>query len=527
MKYFTLSILLLISGPTMAQRCEIISMQHIGGNIVDQVFPYQGIIPHPDGKFSIIVSHNSTTGSLRTDCPGDVYLTYNSTFTTMNQYCAPGGSDPGFYPHYVYPQPNGDTILVGAFYTHDIGIERRDAAGNVLWFKIYGGTASDGIASVAQASDGGFFIAVGTNSTDGDVGMHYGSVFTADTWVLRVDNDGNMLWGKVLGGSNTDLARDIKAAADGGCYIFGVTGSTDYDATGNHGVSDLHIVKLDSLGNKDWHKCLGGSDDDGCGYDMGIKAIPDHSGGFYVINRTSSHDGDVQHRMPDDVDFWLLHIDAAANILWETTFGGPQGQYPSSLCQAADGSLWMAGYFFGGTPIGGMIDAKYGNTDSWIVHADSLGNFINQRVLGGNSPDEAVALHPLPNGTVVVAGNYYYGNADSSRSPGFPENSEGDQDIYIAHLGPQTVGISEKEIAFATWELYPNPASRQLNVGVKDKNALTFSLVIIDVQGKEIFKDRISQRLSIDTKTWPAGNYWVKLQDEKGRYSIKNIVITH
>lgn len=314
-------------------------MDHLGGNKEDQIVS-PAILTHSNGRFSITVAHNSTVGDIRTDClpagvGGVVMLNYNADFTGLVQICAP--LTPNFRgdaTFYFYPQSNGDTILIGERETpatgRDLGIERRDASGNVLWTKFYGGTGSDGLGGVALAPGGGFYIAAGTNSTNGDVGFHYGSTFTADTWVIRLDNNGDTVWTRVIGGTESDLVREIHPAADGGCYIFGVTTSDDYDATGNHGISDLHLVKLDSLGNKQWHHCYGGSGYDGSGYDLGIKALPDGQGGFYVLNRTDSKDGDVQQRLPDDLDYWLLHIDNAGNILWENTYGGPWP--PVSLC---------------------------------------------------------------------------------------------------------------------------------------------------------------------------------------------------
>src|SRR5579872_2934185 len=69
-------------------------------------------------------------------------------------------------------------------------------------------------------------------------------------------------WQKCLGGSGYDVANCIIQTSDGGFAIAAYGGSTDGDVTGNHGLGDAWIVKLDPLGKISWRKCYGGSGDD-------------------------------------------------------------------------------------------------------------------------------------------------------------------------------------------------------------------------------------------------------------------------
>ncbi|WP_181358335.1 hypothetical protein [Taibaiella chishuiensis] len=379
MKYILYVLFLLAYFPSLAQRCAQLSMESIGGNKTDVLSDL--VTVHDDGTFSLLIFNNSVSGNINTAClrpsPGGgvehvFYRRYNAAGSIMlSNHCAPIGSS--FVQKYYFPQANGDTIFIGnkeiTGRSDDIAIERRSASGVLLWTKYYGGTGDDGLGKVIPTPDGGFFIATGTNSTDGDVGLHYGSGFDADIWILRVDNNGDKLWGKVLGGTGPELPRDLEISPGGGCYVFGVTTSTDHDAVGMKGGSDLYIVKLDSMGQKEWHRCLGGTAADGGGYDPeGIKALEDGQGGFYIMNRTHSHDGDVQRRVPldDGADFWLVHIDSLAHILWESTFGGPGWQVPRVFCRAADGSFWMGG-------------AKFEQPDRWY----DRGYLWHDGLLGG------------------------------------------------------------------------------------------------------------------------------------------------
>ena len=66
-------------------------------------------------------------------------------------------------------------------------------------------------------------------------------------------------WQKCLGGAGDDRANDVLINPDGTMIVVGCTFSVNGDVTGNHGVGDAWIVKLDSSGNIMWQKAIGGN----------------------------------------------------------------------------------------------------------------------------------------------------------------------------------------------------------------------------------------------------------------------------
>jgi hypothetical protein len=69
-------------------------------------------------------------------------------------------------------------------------------------------------------------------------------------------------WQKSLGGSSSDLGRCIWPTTDGGYIVAGQNTSNDCQVSGNHGGTDLWVVKVINAGNLQWQKCLGGNDND-------------------------------------------------------------------------------------------------------------------------------------------------------------------------------------------------------------------------------------------------------------------------
>ena len=72
----------------------------------------------------------------------------------------------------------------------------------------------------------------------------------SDYWFVKLDASGNIIWNKLLGGSNEDKAYVIQQATDGGYIVAGYTNSSaSGDVTGtNQGSNGYWILKLDASG---------------------------------------------------------------------------------------------------------------------------------------------------------------------------------------------------------------------------------------------------------------------------------------
>jgi hypothetical protein len=216
----------------------------------------------------------------------------------------------------------------------DAWVLKLDANGNKKWSKLFGGTSDDYASSIVATSDGAFVIAGETMSFDGDIsGYHSGN----DAWVLKLDANGNKLWSKAFGGSNVDIAHSITATADGGLVMAGETWSNDGDLSSIHGSGDSWILKLDVNGNKVWSRVFGGSAEDHTN-----SIITTTDGGFMTVGITYSNDGDVSSNQGNQ-DAWLLKLDANGNKLWSKAFGGTSGDYGNSIIATRDGGFVMAG----------------------------------------------------------------------------------------------------------------------------------------------------------------------------------------
>jgi hypothetical protein len=153
--------------------------------------------------------------------------------------------------------------------------------------------------------DGGYIFAGGSFSNDGDVIGNHGSY---DVWVVKSDSVGNLQWQKCLGGTSDEEAFSIQQITDGGYALTGYTESNDGDVSGIHGFRDFWVVKLDSMGNLQWQKCLGGAD-----LENGFFVQQTIDGGYILTGITVSNDGDINGNHGGG-DVWVVKLSSTVGM---------------------------------------------------------------------------------------------------------------------------------------------------------------------------------------------------------------------
>lgn len=121
----------------------------------------------------------------------------------------------------VAPTGDGGYVLAGETSSTGAGkrdcyLVKTDGQGREVWFETYGGEQDDRCFAVTAAEDGGFVVAGQTFSFGaGD----------RDAWILKIDSDGVLQWSKTHGGDASDVAHSTAAAGDGSYLVTGYTTS--------------------------------------------------------------------------------------------------------------------------------------------------------------------------------------------------------------------------------------------------------------------------------------------------------------
>lgn len=228
-----------------------------------------------------------------------------------------------------------DGDVTGNHGNNDYWIIKTDSAGNLQWQKCFGGSDLDEAYSVAQTFDGGYIVAGYSMSVDGDVAGNHGN---KDYWLIKCDVSGNLQWQRCLGGTGEDMAWSVHQTSDNLYIVTGTTFSNDGDVTGNHGNQDYWLVKIDNNPNLLWQKCFGGS-----GYDLAYSVDQASDNGCIIAGSSNSNDGDVTGNHGND-DYWLVKTDSVGSLEWQRCLGGANFDNGYHVQQTSDGGYIAGGF---------------------------------------------------------------------------------------------------------------------------------------------------------------------------------------
>ena len=434
-----------------------------------------------------VVKLNSTGNILWQKCLGG---TLNESKTSIQQT-----TDGGFIICGNTSSNDGD--VAGYHGDIDIWVVKLNASGNLVWQKCLGGTSGEYEASIQQTTDEGFIICCLTWSNDGDVAGNHGQ---SDIWVVKLNVSGNLVWQKCLGGTLFDATNEnsIQQTPDGGYIICGYTYSNDGDVAGNHGQSDIWVVKLNAFSNLVWQKCFGGTSLDDT-HENSIQQTTD--GGFIICGVTGSNDGDVSGNHGGS-DRWMLKLNASGNLVWQKCLGGTSNDShaSSSIQQTTDGGYIICSVTQSND---GDVSGNHGDEDIWVVNLNSTGSILWQKCLGGTLNESITSIQQTTDGGYIVAGN-------TNSIDGDVTGNNGEGDIWVVKLNA-TLSLVENELNNKEFELYPNPTNGKVTLKVNDQ----FNPQLVTIKNSN---GQILEKINVSKNT--SNEFEIEINAENGIYFI-------
>jgi len=296
---------------------------------------------------------------------------------------------------------------------------------SIQWQHCYGGSAGESSNELICTQDGGYLIAGNSLSGNGDVTGNHGN---SDAWFLKIDSLGNVIWQKCIGGSNWDIGVSVKEDSLG-YVVMGSTGSNDFDINGNHNpntTTDIWVARLDINRNILWSKCYGGTL-----HELGSDIQRTYDGGYIISGSTNSIDGDVSgfHYSPTETDIWIIKIDSIGNIEWQKCFGGTEADNVYSIKQLPDSNYILLGFTVSND---GDVIGALGGGDVWLMKISySNGAIIWQRCLGGLAGEIGYSLSLCNDGGFLIACTAH---GNSGEVSGWHQSQFGWSDIWIAKI---------------------------------------------------------------------------------------------
>jgi hypothetical protein len=385
----------------------------------------------------------------------------------------------------------------------DFWVVKLDANGILQWQKSYGGTANDDARAVQTTPDGGYILAGTTYSNDGDVSGNHGN---GDFWVVKIGATGTLQWQKALGGTAEDEASALQTTPDGGYIVVGETQSFNGDVAENQGIQDFWVVKLGIEGNLQWQKTLGGSS-----YDWAYAVQNTLDGGYIVAGSTFSNNGDVSGNH-GGYDFWLVKLSSLGTLSWQKALGGSDTEEAYSVQATSDQGFVVAGY---AASKNGDVSNNKGGWDYWVVKVDANGNLKWQRSYGGSANDEAKGILATEDGGFIAVGHTRSNDGDVS-------GNHGNFDYWVVKLSAAVSAVTDLGESIHL-QMAPNPAKNYVQIQF-DAQYAPLQVRIQDIQGREMWHQKISGNTLVAMESWPAGVYVVTARTADGAVAVKELV---
>ena len=425
----------------------------------------------------------------------DIFIVkYDSNGSALWAHNVGGSTGQGDIGESIATDVLGNVYIAGEFYNHtitfgsntfinadnsgmysDIFLAKYDTNGNLIWAKNAGGADNENGSSISTDVAGNIYLTGEFSSPT----ITFGSTTLINSggfYIAKYDLNGNVVWARTTTGYLYSSGRSVATDVSKNAYVTGVFGGTtivfgsdtliNFDVSGI--ITDMFVVKYDSIGNVIWVRKAGGN------YDVMGQSISTNTSlasnalSIYVTGR----------------------IEGTSIIFDTDTISVPSvGNDPDIL--------FIVEYDFNGNVICASV-LKDGNAIWSAVATDNFGNAYTVGEFQNNQ--FAVGTDTL----TLTAGSTF----------------------FIAKYNCEGTTVNTKEILQQEFvSIYPNPFTLQTNINFAEEQ-LNSTIRIIDIVGKEIKTINFTGRqLVIDNAEMKAGIYFVQTTDEKNNVTNKKIII--
>ncbi len=293
------------------------------------------------------------------------------------------------------------------------------------WKNTQGGSAADKYEDVILTSDGCYITTNVSNSKDGDFAkykdLNYKSPYTILT---KYNNDGGILWQKVLGSPNGlfEIVA-LSPCKDGSFYAVGFGRAIeDFSIKGYY---DGAVYKMDKDGNVQWVKTIGTST-----VDLLKDVVTASNGDAIVVGSVGNNDGDAKDSggNKNESKAVIMRYSSSGDLLWRKYAGGNMDTFVG-VAEGTDGSIYVLGNFYSG-----KLFPAFGKCDSGVVKYSKDGKVLAKTSIAGTGIDEFKGITATSDGGILVCGSSDSADTEETSPESFFKNdfvSRGSYDSYM------------------------------------------------------------------------------------------------
>ncbi len=364
---------------------------------------------------------------------------------------------------------------------YNLWVFKLDQNGNMIWSHDYGGSAFEYLRGFHQISEEEFILTAFSASDDGDVASSEDGAM----WVVKINQDGDMIWEKSFGNEWSSLEVSLKLS-DGNILLGGDIRSeeTNYD---------VYFVKINTEGEEQWSNTIGGPQGD------------------IFVGATETPDGDI---------FGMVYLTEGTTVFPDSTslvkLKGTDGSITS--VSVIDDFFWYQTILH--TKEESSVNVFSGTNDTFEDKPVSIKSY--------NTAGELLSYLPFPQGTTadlltaltpVDDGYIYTANIRGSNNPDLP----GEGDFLVVKLLDLNTS-TENTDDLLIHNLYPNPSDQYLSITFNQQDWEI--LEIYNSIGKRVYTKMIDmeENLQINVSNLGTGGYYARLRNKKRMKTIPFII---
>ncbi len=271
------------------------------------------------------------------------------------------------------------------------------------WIRTWGGTQNDRINFTKTDSNGFVYVLGSTASHNADFDPGPGQVIVSgdyfgDVFVSKFDNDGSLVWCKVIEGTYLTLPNNLDVDDYGNVYIAGrYNGVIDLDpgvaevlhngpsySPTNWSVSDMFVVKLDANGEYVWGETIHGDTEYVSDMEVGVNGSVYMTGSFRFADFDPGPN--VYELEGEWGDLYVLKLSNQGEFVWVKSLEQPSSDSGNGLQLDSIDNIYLCGRSWG----------------SYVAKWDSSGNVLWEEQIG----TEAIDILLGEDGKPCVLGTY-------------------------------------------------------------------------------------------------------------------------